>query len=320
LEENMYGALVYQWARKKESWAQYIHLIVLTMLFFLSIYIQVVFAWYMIPHISKNENAEKITPTENQFATWRSTVGTEHASLACKESEWSWAESVVDEMGKYLAPAKLFLVIPMTRGQMFGVLSMGLWVCLWVIQLRACISSALIICLDDKVLQEVGANAEDKKQKAIISKMEWNLTTNPWAKIVIITTFLIRVSLTMCFGYFGMEFLANTQTLRDFILNCVALAFVFEVPDTIYSAFGFIDTQQSIRHLNQAWQDTHAKVLLKSKLGGFISLASTLLFFATALGAFVMGMKGLNKYSDMMRDSVYGQICAKTPGNNTVLF
>merc|ERR1719409_139639 len=92
--------------------------------------------------------------------------------------------------------------------------------------------------------------------------MIWNFQgpeRNRWAKGVVLLTFLVRLVSTAGFGFYGVKFLARTDNLKDFILNCVALQFVFEIPTIAYQAFSLVQTQQQLRRLNRKWDDAAVK-------------------------------------------------------------
>jgi len=328
LEENMYGAVVYVWARNTtaKGFTKYSQRIVITGLFLFTLYIQTIFGWWMIPHVSVNELKEKVDAV-NQFAAWRAEANNHTAQFICTGREWSWRENVADEMIKYNEQAYLLFAIPVTRGVMFGVLSMCLWVCLLIIQLRAASASLALFGLDDTTIRD-HVQSVSAQHKHAHHQMSWNMwneagdgccvdphrTSN--AKIVIVGTFLVRLAATLGFGFFGMKFLAYTDNLRDFILNCVALAFVFEIPDLVYRAFALVDTQEEIRDLNAAF----AKAKLTVGVYHYAAVGQFVLLIGIAIGLFVYGVSLLNAFNSMQENQVFRELCATVPGNTSDIF
>lgn len=329
LEENMYGAVVYVWARRitGKGCFKYNQVIVTTLLFFFTIYLQVVFGWYMIPQVSVNELEEKVVAV-NQFKHWRENTTDERADFTCTGKVFSYVEDFADELVKYNTPRNLFYMIPVTQGVMFGVLAMMLWSCLLVIQMRAALASLALFNLDDPAIDKAKHKAKcQKKHRDAHTRMEWNIWKeveqdegqefkNGWAKLVIVSTFFLRTVATAGFGYYGMAFLAYTDNLRDFILNCVALAFVFEIPDIIYRAFSLIETQQELQDLNAAF----SKVDLNMTMGHAVVLGQFFFLLLVGAGPFVYGVHRLMDFSDMYANEVFRQLCATVPGNTSQVF
>jgi len=281
-----------------------------TSLTFLTFYIQFVFGFYLVPAVAGDEIFEKVNIT-NQFKLYRTNhVG--NMTDICDGEKWSWPESIADDLSKYVDHAHLLFIFPMCQGRLFAIVCMGVWACVIAMQFRAVFHSFVLVFMKnntDDTDDEIGWCCEDPPDHDQVddSNMNWNSLIGKSA--VIKATFWRLLSVGYV-GYYGMMFLAYTDNLKDFILNSVALAFIFEVPLYVHSAFMRLDTTRAIKDFNEEMGGKDEKFAIPKGLAkGFYFL----LIFGTFAGLW-HGLDSNKQFADMLTAKVFGKLC---PSNET---
>jgi hypothetical protein len=291
-----------------------IHLFGLTGLLVASMYTQMVLAVYVIPLISLDEYGEKleVEGIGNLFGQWRRSPvrgaapvagmqGETHADLACTERQWSWEEDVIDDLGKYRKKMTFFMMIPTGTGHFLGIMVLSIWVCTAIVQLRSWAGFVLLLFLPEYLTEEAMDNVVE-------SRKSWRVMRGfkkKQAKATVVAVALARGALIILVARSGMVFLARTDNLNDFILNSVALAFVFELPVLLYKAFAYPDTQQDLKSISTKFEDSKVRLAIPA----WVIYSSGPVSVVTALALFRTGYAVLVEFGDQLEFDVYGALC-----------
>lgn len=130
-------------------------------------------------------------------------------------------------------------------------------------------------------------------------------------KIAVGMTVGFRILVILSLGYYGLVFLVYTDNLKDFILNSVALGFVLDIPDIVFSAFASLKVKQNVK-------DQSNRAAREVIVSGYVSAGSGLIAVFFAFIAVAWAAHELVKFSWMLDKSVLQELCARTPGNTTL--
>jgi len=331
-------------------------------LWLLSLYIQWVVAWWMLPMISEDEFKEKLNETmingtmreHGLFHEWRvskkvhgsaenlpslrgkilnKNVLYEHhqkrVEHACKGAEWSWPESVIDDLRKYQKPMTLLHLIPISAGRFFGLISIFIWAGSVAAHFRKLASYSMILLVgEDNVLWLPWREYEEKWKKELNigrhrneigelvegefhsphERVQRALAHNAIVARCLVAIVALRVFTSGSLAYYGVVFLAHTDNLKDFILNSVALEFVFGLSSLVYSAFDSVDDSDELEGLNKHFEKK------KNWVSGFLTHAVDITGVLACAAVLVVGIAVLFQFSDEIDERVYQQLCAKKPG------
>lgn len=322
LDENIDSACALACARIKISRKQIFKcqfgnlfsLVFLSSILLVSMYVQYVIGSFIAPLISLDEYAEKldVEGEGNLFVRWRNSPlrgakpvmtlpGETHGDLACSERQWSWEEDVIDDIGKYRRKMTFLMMFPIGSGHFVGIVTLSLWVCTAVAQLRAWGGFLLLAFLPEFLTEEAVAAIEES-HKAGGAMMDFSRHR---AKICIVLVGIGRGMLIADVAYNGVLFLAMSDNLKDFILNSVALAFVFELPQLLYKAFAMTTLMDDLQTIRSHFEDKRVRL----KVPNFLVYA--LGPFCMMIGAvvFILGYRKLWLLGNELELDVYEALC-----------
>jgi len=299
----------------QSGWIMKFRLSGLVILWAISLYIQCVVSFYMIPAICQDEYAQKIE--EHQlFKRWResgsggngleSNSSMIRAQKICTGQEWSWQESVVDHLKNYNDMMTIFMFFPISKGRFFGLMAIFIWACTVTVQFRKWSSFCLLLFVQTpRRTSHLGSPRVDESDET-----QWHKNG---VKASVAAVALVRAFTTVSLVVYGTQFLAHTDNLKDFILNSVSLAFVFELPTLVFAAFSPVDTAQEIVKANEKWAQEHQKIMLSAL---FAHLSGPLCVLLTTF-IMVYGCGLLFRFSNELDETVFRQLCATVPGVTT---
>lgn len=144
------------------------------------------------------------------------------AQWACKGDIWSWVETQLSDMKEYASPVGPFSL----GGRVFGTLALGLWSLLIMKEFRAIMEFLCLLMLED----------ESGLEGYSYSKGSYELhSLTCKTRVVLLLVAVYRTVLNVFIGYYGARFLASTETCKDFILNSIALGFIYDLDEMFFS-------------------------------------------------------------------------------------
>jgi len=305
-------------------------LIVKCLLVTIALYFQWVFAVYLVPAVIQNDYKAK-TDT-HVYEAWRldpkrgsqtldrvGALGKSFAELACTGRAFGYAEEKADDLGDYAAPRTLFNYFPMSAGKLFGLLAIAVW--------GGTVSNALRgVCLNATVAYRMAMERQKDQDKnpqkplPLQSKLPYCLVVlfgYRW-ELVFAIIFVFRMIIIYQLAFWGVKFLAWTDNLKDFILNSVALAFIFDLPTLMYSAFASSHDKNLVAEFRerQDGKDVENFPPLEYDMPNFLARTNGAGFL---LFAFLITFAGcvhwLRPFATALEHDVYGKMCAANPAN-----
>lgn len=211
------------------------------------------------------------------------------AQWVCNGESFSWEESVADDLSKYSSEGTL-LFHRLTRGLMFGTVAIAIWAAAIVDNFRHWIHFTTLLLVRGQT-----------------SLFAWSFHANPLLKIFIAIFSIARLFNIVIIGWEGIKFLAYTDNLKDFILNSVALGFIYDLPGVMFSAF--CSTHE--KHLVETVGETQ-KHILQRNVPFWLTEWNGALFMSLAVIITHVGFGILFPFSSMLHHDVYNQLCANT--------
>jgi len=345
LEENVFGGFAALTANQGKCQLPSLGLWCSLLLVLLTLYAQVMFTQYMIPLVAQNEYEEKMkipvssgsTEFENAsqkdynlFKWWRNATkrgqkiefsNKTQAEWVCTGESFSYEEDQMDKLAKYVQPAVILFVIETSKGEMFAILAIAIWAATIVANFRKLFSYlGLLTASQDLDLSTYRLGA-----------CVWDFRRNPLFKGSVLMLAIARIVLYSLLGYQGVLFLAYVDNLSDFILNSVALAFVYDLPELMFQAFASTHEKTLVAAVND---ENSNKVSLAMDVDGTIAIEDVpgaaplwvgmpvyahqfngVFFMAMGAGILSLGIYHLAPYAKMLDEDVYRQMCTKTPGD-----
>lgn len=194
----------------------------------------------------------------------------------------------------------IFMFFPISKGRFFGLMAIFIWACTVTVQFRKWSSFCLLLFVQPP----------RRTSQGHVQENEPALWHTVGMKAAVAAVALLRMFTTISLVVYGTQFLAHTDNLKDFILNSVSLAFVFELPTLVFAAFSPVDTALEIVKANEKWAQEHQKILISKFVGHFSGP------FCSLICVIIMayGMKLLFHFSNELDQTVFRQLCATVPG------
>lgn len=218
----------------------------------------------MMPMLAKDQLKDKLKisetdPETQQTTTWNeleewaledgNKVSHDDKSLAmgqkpwkhwaCSGKDWSWQESQLGDQADYHTMATSSLGF--TNGRLFGLIALSLWMAMVLKELRSIARYIHLLCLpsDGDGYHQRKANdfSNHGAPKWYLDSIEkkWYLDSlSVSAKGVVVIIAIWRLVVNIWLGYKGALFLAYTETLKDFVLNSIALGFIFDLDEMVF--------------------------------------------------------------------------------------
>jgi len=304
LEHNVYGGLAFALTSTPESKRVYCWHATLLVVF--AIGFQLLFTWWMIPAIAQDEYSPKTqlpngneTWTWNVFKDWHTEEGTQFshgrswAEWACDGQSFDWQEGKIDDLAKYNKKIKVWREYTRS-GPAFGFVAICLWSAMIIKAFREWCGFAMLL---------LPHLERDDTETRAVSRAP---LLKPWAQVFLAVVSLGRLFVLTTLAYYGMKFLSFTDNLKDFILNSVALSFVLDIKDLLFSALAANSQKESLAKFTQRYT-------LKAKVPQIVWHSSGVVSVLMAMLITMLGFVELLKpFSDTMHDRVYQMLCPET--------
>lgn len=144
------------------------------------------------------------------------------------------------DMGKYSGQATL-LGISIFSVYMFSILMIFIWAALVRGNVRRVMNYAFS-------MYYVGVNSVPSNPEKVGAHCTCRLSRNKFVKPIIFLA-VPRILSTVLLDCYGIKFLEYADILKDFILNIVALGFVYDIPGIFYRSFNNIARQRQLTKL-----------------------------------------------------------------------
>jgi len=146
----------------------------------------------------------------------------------CNGQDWGWAVQAVGDMKSYNDPAALGA----GHGLLFGGMACLMWAIVCLNDVRSNLSYLSLVMLPRNMSwnrKDYVVSSSSGATSATIESLHLGV------KSVLVLVFILRLVMTLLFFFEGMTFLGYTETLKDFILNSVALQLVFKIDEMLFS-------------------------------------------------------------------------------------
>jgi hypothetical protein len=255
----------------------------------------------MVQHVSEDEVKEKIPEmewmNEDPLSDWNQvgTNGTKWRVFACAGEDLSFMESKVDDMKKYSTP--LIDGYALTYGELFGTLAMFLFAASCFKEFLSIVNQLMLLKL------KTNSNFKSKDLRWSGSHEGQLASLHNSCRLVVVVTAIGRLIICGYLLVVGIRFLSHTEALKDFILNSVALVFIFEIDDLIFEVFLPVYKKRQVERIAPVFVDVSSDRYL-----GFISnhtelitlvgvpvvlSATTALHFLPFAGQYAYGLRQL---------------------------
>ncbi|CAE8639581.1 unnamed protein product [Polarella glacialis] len=222
----------------------------------------------------------------------------------CSGSSWSWYGDKVTTMDEYHRPWRGFgLASKLKTGVLFGCLVVFVWGATVIKKLRSALSFAMLITLPRSNGDVPDYEFDELERVGHLHSLSFQ------AKAVVILITIIRCVVCGLLLHFGALFLVYTGKLTDFILNTVALAFIFDFETLFFEVFLAHDKQVSIHTLAVPQGKIHRKFASSViQLGHMTEIVIIIVLAIVVLG---YERQYLSVYANVYYEEVYKLICPR---------
>mmetsp|Transcript_67257 Transcript_67257/g.122663 ORF Transcript_67257/g.122663 Transcript_67257/m.122663 type:complete len:399 (-) Transcript_67257:80-1276(-) len=307
LAPNVYSDIILTCARR-----QPLEIFSSALILILNLVIQLCFASIMGPVLAKNDfydviRAESEWGEVNLLKDWRYSASggeacrynTQQVWWACTQKDWSWQASELEDLEEYADPV-MEGYLDMYKGTFFGAIAIFSWIGVQFKEVKEVFAYCRLLRLP---------NSDDNLPDYIYNKElggRLNSLCMP-VKIVIVLVSIARLVICGYLTIYGAQFLIHTIGLQDFILNCVALVFVYEFDELFFDIFinrhkrRRVKTLQPIQIPRSAWGK---QVMSGDCMTMIMELAG--LFFAMGLTGYYVG--SLREFGNAVGVTI-GSVC-----------
>lgn len=242
VEPSVYSDIVITGAHGN-IWEVANSVVILTM----CILVQLAFAVIMGQCLAENEVADKID-TETQFGSvnlyheWTKSTTAAGGSVCqwgitrswwvCQAKKWGYEAEKVKQMEEYTADVSIFhLNLKMDKGTFFGLVAIFVWLGYMLKEFKSILSYLRLMwlpCLHD--------HTHDYTYNRRTGEGHLHGLCIP-VKVIVLLTAAARCVICYFLTVNGCKFLSYTEELKDFILNSVALAFVYDLDELFFQIF-----------------------------------------------------------------------------------
>jgi len=251
-----------------------------------SMWIQFMFGFYMMPLIAKDSYSENLgdsTAVPPTLSIYKK-MGTDE----CAGDIFNYHADKLGDMGDYSSKAHLF-GIDMARGLMFGILSIIVWASVVVENARKAVDFFILACLPNR------------RDTTVFTWDSLGL------QIVIGLIAIFRCGVQLLIAFHGVRFLAWTDNLGDFILNSLALEFLYQIPDKMYNAFASTRTKSWV---SAAAGSAAATQMFSRDLPNWTKIFNGAICVFVGGGiTFAYGFSLLLPFATMLKYKVYKTMC-----------
>lgn len=255
IQESIYCSTVVActWGRPSEVVTQLILLL-------LTVFVKFSMGYSMVLHIANNTVGTKMGEQDlhgcqGLFSSWandeklgaRCADGHFYRSWVCAQADLSWIGDQASNMYEYLShwaygPTDDFWSKGRV-GPFFGYMALLIWVAIISKELRSIGRFSLLLCLPRPPKGWPSLTYDDERGTYRITSM------GQGARLSVLLVVVCRVAVALSLGFSGCKFLSMTLSLPDFILNSVALGFVFDLDDLCFSIFATVEMHHIVRNM-----------------------------------------------------------------------
>lgn len=156
---------------------------------------------------------------------------------ACNQLSWSYYADASGEMANYFTTNRF----GMYQGYLFGGIALFLWMGYQTMELKSIVNYGQLLFLPSAANQlAAGSTAKEECKHYTFNREEGCghlRSLNLPGKIVVCLITLARLYICYNLTQFGAQFLCYTSELKDFLLNSVALVFVYDIDDLFFTVF-----------------------------------------------------------------------------------
>eukprot|EP00927_Polykrikos_kofoidii_P075944 TRINITY_DN72530_c0_g1_i1.p1 TRINITY_DN72530_c0_g1~~TRINITY_DN72530_c0_g1_i1.p1 ORF type:complete len:362 (-),score=50.89 TRINITY_DN72530_c0_g1_i1:32-1051(-) len=301
IEENVYSDVVLCVARR-----QLVPTVSSFVVLLLNAAVQLMFALVLVPAIIGDDVTDYTDMDDygNFFTLWRNSThgfkapylaGQTRGEWVCTGNDFSWMGQAVSDMQAYSTEN-----LGMSNGTMFSSLCCLIWLVMVLKEIRASCTFALLMMMSNTPPggRDYTYDRENKVGRLTSLSRE--------GKMAVLLCFLLRVVINGALLIYGLKFLAYTWSLTDFVLNSVALAFIYDLDELFFQVLLTHEKQYVIQTLEPPVLPAGRSKGLISKLRPFteigmltIAVTGTALTHTLLTSTFVSGLI----------NDVYKEIC-----------
>jgi len=303
LTESVYCEVLFAWVNYK-----YGRIFKSMTALVLCLIIQTCMACVMLPAFVQDDIKSKVQSEnydgQNRFKVWASDpdAGAEEtenktwAQWVCLGDDWSWPAKEVETAETY---TKTFLGT--NYGMFFGTLAILLWFGFITKELQGIWSYALFTSLPcDDLCTWLRQGRADPGRDTANAKLGIVLKLN--AVVVVIARLVICFHL----GYYGMRFLSYTTDLKDFVLNSVALGFIYEIDEIFFSISVTSRTKVAFQGVKPFTPVGNTQAMRLAMLTDFVENTLWLTMLGLTIPCIIFV---LVPFSSMYKNEMYQVIC-----------
>jgi len=194
---------------------------------------QFMLVWSLVPEISGDDLDGMLPPKldYNLFIDWKNndgasvTNGQTWAAWACQGEDWSFYANEIGKMQGYAAP-----MLGTDKGTVFGCVAILLFAGIILKELRGLVDYVCLVFLPD-------AHDEDGYEVDADGETGHLVALSALTKVIVVLVALARLVISGLLFFYGARFLSYTAELKDFVLNSVALGFIFDLDELVFEAF-----------------------------------------------------------------------------------
>eukprot|EP00811_Abedinium_folium_P037079 NODE_9728_length_1402_cov_15.537255.p1 GENE.NODE_9728_length_1402_cov_15.537255~~NODE_9728_length_1402_cov_15.537255.p1 ORF type:complete len:314 (-),score=55.25 NODE_9728_length_1402_cov_15.537255:291-1232(-) len=234
MEQSIYGYIIVSGCL---SGIRKTNIVTSLVLVFFHVVLVLSFSMYLVSEIAGNQltsiTGDGKHKHTNSFYDWAHNDGAQlsqnrtWASWACAGEDWSYQSSILGKYKEYSDPVSGYL--PLSKGRVFGIVAIILWTAVLLQECRAIINYSLYLCLPTSSV--VRSGFMDRKAQSEVRCLPL------WVKFMVGFLVVVRIMVIVILGLNGLKFLSHTDNLKDFILNSIALGFIFNLDEMIFSSF-----------------------------------------------------------------------------------
>jgi len=206
----------------------------------LCIFFQFKLGWIMVGLISGNSLGSMLHVADsdkayNLYAHWSAdpvegaycSDGKTHRAWACRQQSWGWHTTKIKHMQAYTDTSLSLWGMGLPTGGAIGVIAIFMWVCTVLKEFRQAKRSMWLLYLPD---------TNSKGLVRVRETGSYQLVALPLlGRLAVVGLAGARVFIAAALGIRGCQFLAHTDELSGFVLNSVALGYIFDLDELFFS-------------------------------------------------------------------------------------
>jgi hypothetical protein len=210
----------------------------------------------------------------------------------------------------------------MSQGYVFGVAALFLWSCAIIKEFRAIMDFLLILSVDPETqVPESIKNADPNYRDILYWKDSkggnhvYSLTCA--AKIMIVGLAIYRICLNVVTAHYGALWLSKTTALEDYILNSLALAFIYEIDEFFFGIVLTKGKQSTVKTMDPITISFEDESPFRAVECFFTSVDAIMLLLICCLNAFLAHVY-LNPHGKSFMCGEFAVACRLLPENSGV--